>query len=64
MGNAIISRRGGGYATVKFENYGTLPLPTRSTPAVLSQARDPAATTSGDYALFGGGTSSTSIPFF
>ena len=59
MGNAIISRRGGGYATVKFEKYGNYTLPTKSTATALSQGRSNlAATTVGSYALFGGGYSS------
>ena len=60
MGNALISRRGGGYATVKFDNYAPL-LPTQSTPTALSQARERlAATTVGSYALFGGGYNGSS----
>ena len=37
MGNAIISRRGrGDYATIKFENYGSL---EHTTPSGLSEGR-------------------------
>ena len=51
MGNALLSKRGGGYAKIKFEDYFPHIIPT-----ALSVARDNlAATTVGDYALFGGG---------
>ena len=63
MGNALISRRGGGdgYSTVKFDKYGNYTLPTKGTATSLSQARSNlAATTVGDYALFGGGYGSSS----
>ena len=56
MAQAIISRKGGGgggYATVTFDNVSSL---IRSTPTVLSVRRHRlAATTVGNYALFGGG---------
>ena len=51
MGNAIISRRGGGdYATIKFENYGSL---EHTNPSVLSEGRSSLAGASADsYAFF------------
>ena len=56
MGNAVISRRGGGgYATVKFENCSSA-LPKHEIAPDLSVGRARlAATAVGDYALFGGG---------
>ena len=56
MGNALISRRGGGYATIKFENYYTHSGIEHSDAPNLKVARQRlSATTVGDYALFGGG---------
>ena len=61
MGNALISRRGGGgYATVKFENYNDDVLIERvlesSFSSYLSNPKEElAATTIGNYALFAGG---------
>jgi len=60
MGNAIITRRGGGsgYATINFN----LPVspPTKIAVTNLSQARSSlAATTVGNYALFAGGDAGT-----
>ena len=56
MAQALISRKGGGgggYATITFDNVSSL---TKSTPTALSTARYKlAATTVGNYALFGGG---------
>ena len=58
MANAIISRRGGGgYATVKFENYGhNLSLSKSSAPSLNTGRSGMGATTVGNYALFAGGT--------
>ena len=55
MGEGIISRRGGGgYITINFNL--PAPPPTKSEDASLSQARtELAATSVGNYALFGGG---------
>ena len=53
MAQALISRKGGGYSTITFNNVSDL---TRSTPTALSVGRSTlAATTVGNYALFGGG---------
>ena len=57
MSQAIISRRGGGYATVKFENYEdvqTVKKGTLTNFVVVITA--PAATTVGNFALLGSGT--------
>ena len=57
MSQAIISRRGGGYATVKFENYGDEQTVEKGTSTNLVVIRTaPAATTLGNYALLGSGT--------
>ena len=68
MGEAIIARRGGGDAKITFTAYtptnifaiySASGMLVRSTPNVLSAARNYLAATSiGDYALFGGGTPS------
>ena len=56
MSQAIISRRGGGYATVKFDGYRTHSGLEHSTTTELSLARNRlSAATVGEYALFGGG---------
>ena len=60
MGSAIMSKRGGGYATVKFENYNDDVLIERdlesSFTSYLSNPKESlAATTVGDYAIFAGG---------
>ncbi len=61
MGNALITRRGGVYATIKFENYNS-PLQKGDALPALSQARsDLAATSVGNYALFGGGFPPSSV---
>ena len=53
MKNAIISRRGGGYVTVKFENYSPNVIPSGSTATALNVGRSiPGATTVKNYALF------------
>ena len=63
MGNAIISRRGGGdYATIKFENYGSL---EHTTPSVLSEGRSSLVGTSTDsYAFFAGGVRSSTVDVY
>ena len=55
MSEAFISRRrGGSYITIKFEDFG---LPIKKEAQELSVARTSLAATSvGDYALFGGGS--------
>ena len=66
MAQAIISRRGGsgsggGYAAVKFENYGDVQTVEKGTSTNLVVGRTaPAATTVGNYALFGGGRTASS----
>ena len=65
MGNALISRRGGGYSTVKFENYGNNLTLSKSYAPDLSYARSRmGATTVGDYALFAGGNITNSSTFY
>ena len=61
MSQAIISRRGGGYATVKFENYGNVQTVEKgmSTNLVVERTA-PAATMIGNFALFGGGRDASS----
>ena len=57
MSQAIISRRGGGYATITFNGVSAL---KRTGAGALDQPRyGLAATTVGDYALFGGGLGPT-----
>ena len=59
MAQAIISRRGGGYATITFNGVSAL---KRTGVSALSVARARlAATTVGTYALFGGGATSSDI---
>ena len=59
MGEALIIKRGYGYSTITFDVYPGL---TRSTPTNLSVGRYyPAATSVGNYALFGGGNSSGGV---
>ena len=61
MAQAIISRRGGGYATITFNGVSAL---KRTGVSALSVARARlAATTVGTYALFGGGYNSSS-PYY
>ncbi len=58
MANAILSQRGGGggYATVKFKNYGAEEMPRLATTTSLTEAKiQMDATSVGDHALFGGG---------
>ena len=54
MGNAMISRRGGGGATIKFDCYSGLPQKISS--INLSETKEEvAATSSNEYAVFAGG---------
>ncbi len=62
MGNAIISRRGGGYATIKFENYnpdGNTLVKANSPTALNAGRTDLAGASVGNYALFVGGYGSS-----
>lgn len=62
MGNALISRRGGGYAKIEFDNYTPAfgELESRAAPNLSIARYNLAATTIGNYALFGGGSSNYS----
>ena len=57
MADALISRRGGGGAMIKFENYNSS-FKSKTAPNLSSARYNLAATKVGSYALFGGGDNS------
>ena len=61
MGNALIKQAGSGGTKIKFKNYGGPTLEKREVEGLSKGRYEFAATSVGDYALFGGGYNSGSV---
>lgn len=61
MGNALIKQAGAGVTKIKFKNYGGPTLEKREVEGLSKARYEFAATSVGDYALFGGGYNAGSV---
>lgn len=61
MGNALIKQAGSGGTKIKFKNYGGPTLEKREVEGLSKAKYEFAATSVGDYALFGGGYNNGSV---